>query len=202
MPTLTANILAEGQFVQLDLGGKTQVVPCRVLGFGGTTVVLAAVAPPVGETLEALQPEAAAYVIVDGSVQLHALRARVLAAAGPEEIVVSVTDDFTLGQRRRYSRAPLAIGARLRPGAGGEEWETVTRDISAGGLRVARTGAAGEEGDAVAFVLEAAQAGLRVAGEAEVVRRTDADLSLRFTAIDEDAVRLLQQLSIAYYRFA
>jgi hypothetical protein len=37
----------------------------------------------------------------------------------------------------------------------GDEWETVTRDISAGGVRIARTRAAGEAADAVALVLAA-----------------------------------------------
>jgi c-di-GMP-binding flagellar brake protein YcgR len=111
--------------------------------------------------------------------------------------VVSVTDGFQLGQRRRYSRAPLALPVRLRPLGGGEEWETATRDLSAGGVRVARTGTPGEESDELQVVLEAA-GGIRAEGE--VVRRTDTDLSLRFTAIAEDAVVLLQQIAVAYYR--
>ena len=49
-------------------------------------------------------------------------------------------------------------------------------------------------------MLESEQAGLRVQAEAAVVRRTDADLSLRFTAIEDDAAALLQQISVAYYR--
>jgi hypothetical protein len=198
--TLTENILAEGRVVQLHLGGKAQALACRVLGFGGPNVMLAPVAPPSGSTLEALQAGRDAYVMVDGLARLHALRARLHESAGPEEIVISVTDGFQLGQRRRYSRAPIALPARLRPLAGGEEWETVTRDISAGGVRVARTGAAGEAAEAQAVVLEAPEAGLRVQGDAVVVRRTDSDLSLRFTAIDDEAAVLLQQISVAYYR--
>jgi c-di-GMP-binding flagellar brake protein YcgR len=111
--------------------------------------------------------------------------------------VVAVTDDFQLGQRRRYSRAPLAVPARLRSSAGGEEWETVTRDLSAGGVRVARTGAPGEDADELTLVL-AALGG--ISGTAAVVRRTDSDLSLRFTAIEDDAVVLLQQVCVEYYR--
>jgi hypothetical protein len=200
MGAMTANVLAEGQLVQLDLGAKTQVLPCRILGFGGTTVILAPVAEPEGPTVEAMHPGRDAYLMVDGAGDVRALRGRLHHAADPETIVVSVTDSFQLGQRRRYSRAPVALPARLRPAEGGSEWETVTRDISAGGVRVARTGAAGEGADALELVLESEHAGLRLQAAAAVVRRTDADLSLRFTAIEDDAVHLLQQISIAYYR--
>jgi hypothetical protein len=197
MSTMTATLLAEGQLVQLDLGAKTHVLPCRVLGFGGTTVILAPVKAPEGETLEAMQPGRSAYVIVDGGGQLQALRAQLHQSAGVETIVVSVTDGFQLGQRRRYSRAPLAVPARLQVAAGGEAWETVTRDISAGGLRVARIGAPGETSDELKLALEALGG---IEAEAEVVRRTGADLSLRFTAIGDDAAMLLQQVCVEYYR--
>ncbi len=49
-------------------------------------------------------------------------------------------------------------------------------------------------------VIEAAQAGLRIDAEAEVVRVTDLDLSLRFTKIEPGSVILLQQIALAYYR--
>jgi c-di-GMP-binding flagellar brake protein YcgR len=200
MATSTANILAEGQHVQLDLGGATQVLQCLVLGFAGTSVILAATAEAPETTTEALAAGAAAYVIVDADGAVSALRARLRHVSGPDEIVLAITDDFQLGQRRRYSRAPIAIEARLRPLAGGDEWRTVTRDISAGGVRVVATGDAGEASEEHEVHLEAP--GLSVRAQAEIVRRTDADLSLRFTAIDDDAASLLQQLSVAYYRLA
>ena len=200
MATSTANILAEGQLVQLDLGGATQVLPCLVLGFAGTSAILAATGEASESTADALSAGAAAYVIVDADGALSALRAQLRHVSGPDEIVLVITDDFQLGQRRQYSRAPIAIEARLRPLAGGGEWRTVTRDISAGGVRVAATGDTGEAADEHEVILEAS--GLSVRAQAEVVRRTDADVSLRFTAIDDGTAALLQQLSVAYYRLA
>ena len=58
---------------------------------------------------------------------------RVRPGSEPGEVVVTVTDSFRLGQRRRYSRAPLVAARDRRRAPGGETWETVTRDISAGG---------------------------------------------------------------------
>ena len=113
MPTTTVNILNEGQVVQLDLGGKTTALPCRVLGFGGSTVMLAPVVPATAPTAEAIEAGREAYVIVDDDQQVHALRARVGPGSEPGEVVVTVTDSFRLGQRRRYSRAPLSLPATV-----------------------------------------------------------------------------------------
>jgi hypothetical protein len=197
---LTARVLTEGQIVELDLGLRTQALSCRILGFGGDSVVLAPIREPSEATAEALVPAATAYLIVDAGGQVHALRARIGRVPDAAEIVVHVTDAFQLGQRRRYSRAPLALGARVCALPAGEEWATVTRDISAGGVRIARTGAAGEAADAVALVIEAAEVGLRISAQADVVRRTPLDVSLCFTAIEPQDAALLQQLALAYYR--
>jgi len=182
--------------VQLDLGTKTQVLPCRVLGFGGNSVILAPVVAPLAVTVEMLRPGATAYVIVEDGDKILALRSRVLGEPQASEVVVSVTDEFRLGQRRRYSRAPLALPARV------QGMETVTRDLSAGGVRLARGGAELAAGDAVEVVIEAAQAGLRIEAGAEVVRSTAIDISLRFTRIEPADATLLQQLAVAYYRLA
>lgn len=190
----TANILIEGQIVQLDLGARTQVLPCRVLGFGGSSVILAPVLAPPSATTDALRPGATAYVIVEDDGQILALRASVAGAPDATEIVVAVTDAFTLGQRRRYSRAPIPLPARVR------DWETVTRDVSAGGVRLARRGGTLTAGEAVELVIEAPQAGLRIEAAAEVVRVTAIDVSLRFTRIEPRDATLLQQLAVAYYR--
>jgi hypothetical protein len=202
MLTQTGNILTEGQVVQLDLGGKTTVLPCRVLGFGGSTVMLGPVVPATAPTAEAIEGGRPAYVVVDDDQQVHALRAQVEAGSDPGEVVVTVTDAFRLGQRRRYSRAPLALAATVAALPGGESWETVTRDISAGGLRMARIGAAGEQADHLSVVLTSPPAELRLETEAEVVRRSQRDLSLRFTRIAEGDVALLTQITVAYYRLA
>ena len=202
MPTTTVNILNEGQVVQLDLGGKTTALPCRVLGFGDSTVMLAPVVPATAPTAEAIEAGRDAYVIVDDDQQVHALRARVSPGSEPGEVVVDVTDSFRLGQRRRYSRAPLALAATVSALPGGTPWETVTRDISAGGVRMARIGAVDEQADGLSVVLTSPPAAMRIETEAEVVRRSQRDLSLRFTQIAKSDVALLTQITVAYYRLA
>ena len=202
MTTSTANILSEGQIVQLDLGGKTTALPCRVLGFGGSTVMLAPVVPATAPTADAIEAGREAYVVLDDDYQVHALRARVRPGSEPGEIVVTVTDAFRLGQRRRYSRAPLSLPAEVSALPAGETWATVTRDISAGGVRMARTGAAGEQADTLKVVLSSPPAALRIETTAEVVRRSQRDLSLRFSEIADGDVALLTQITVAYYRLA
>jgi hypothetical protein len=188
--------------VQLDLGGKTTALPCRVLGFGGSTVMLGPVVPATAPTLEAIEAGRPAYVVVDDDQQVHALRAQVAPGSDPGEVMVTVTDAFRLGQRRRYSRAPLSLAATVAALPGGSPWDTVTRDISAGGVRMARIGAADEQAETVSVVLTSPPAAMRIEAEAEVVRRSQRDLSLRFTRIAEADVALLTQITVAYYRLA
>ena len=202
MLTQTGNILSEGQVVQLDLGGKTTALPCRVLGFGGSTVMLGPVVPATAPTADAIEAGRPAYVVVDDDQQVHALRARVSPGSEPGEVVVDVTDSFRLGQRRRYSRAPLSLPATVGALPAGETWETVTRDISAGGVRMARVGSADEQVSRLSVVLTSPPAAMRIETEAEVVRRSQRDLSLRFTEIAKSDVALLTQITVAYYRLA
>ena len=202
MLTQTGNILSEGQVVQLDLGGKTTALPCRVLGFGGSTVMLGPVVPATAPTAEAIEAGRQAYVVVDDDQQVHALRAQVAPGSEPGEVVVTVTDAFRLGQRRRYSRAPLALAATVSALPGGTPWETVTRDISPSGVRMARIGAPGEQADALSVVLQSPAAGMRIETRADVVRRSQRDLSLHFTEISETDIALLAQITVAYYRLA
>ncbi len=197
MATLSANVLSEGQRVELDLGAKTDLLGCRVIGFGGSTVVLTTQADELPEELEVGR---GAYVIVEDGGQVQALRAQIREVVAGREIVVAIVDEFQLGQRRRYSRAPLALPATVRMAPDGPTTETATRDISGGGLRLARAGFACERGDVVEVVIAAAQANLRIEAEAEAVRVTDDDISLRFTRIEPTAVVLLQQIALAYYR--
>ena len=202
MLTQTANMLTEGQVVQLDLGGKTSALPCCVIGFTGPAVLLAPIVPPTAPTADAIQSGREAYVVIDDDQQVSALRATVRPGSEPGEVLVTVIDAFRLGQRRRYSRAPLALPATVAALPGGEPWETVTRDISAGGVRMARINADGEHADQLSVVFSSPAAGLRIEAEAEVVRRSQRDLSLRFTRIGEGDVALLTQITIAYYRLA
>ena len=202
MLTQTANMLSEGQVVQLDLGGKTSALPCCVIGFTGPAVLLAPIVPPTAPTADAIEVGREAYVVIDDDQQVHALRATVRPGSEPGEVLVNVTDAFRLGQRRRYSRAPLALAATVAALPGGSSWETVTRDISAGGARIARTGKDGEQADRLAVTLSSPAAGLRIETEAEVVRRSQRDLAMSFTQISEADVALLTQITVAYYRLA
>ena len=195
-------MLIEGQVVQLDLGGKTSALPCCVIGFTGSSVLLAPIVPATAPTVEAIEVGREAYVVIDDDQQVHALRARVKPGSEPGEILVTVTDAFRLGQRRRYSRAPLALQATVATLPAGEPWETVTRDISAGGARIARTGAEGEQDERLKVTLSSPAAGLRIETQADVVRRSQRDLAIQFAQIADADVALLTQITVAYYRLA
>ena len=133
MATGFASALSEGQPAQLDLG--EEAVPCVVVGFSGADVVLA----PGGVIPEdALGPLNTSYLLIEAGGTLHALKAHVREGLSDGELVATLLDPFRL-QRRNFSRAPLVLPARLRPlGSEDPPATTFTRDISAGGLRVAR----------------------------------------------------------------
>ena len=116
-------------------------LPCRVIGFSGPDVVLALEAQPERTELEA---DAEAYLLIEADGQLQAVRGRIVQPAG-DELVLRLTDDIRLGQRRTFSRAPLALPAVVRSRAGARVDRPCTRDVSAGGVCVAREGA--EPGD-------------------------------------------------------
>jgi c-di-GMP-binding flagellar brake protein YcgR len=115
-------------------------------------------------------------------------------------MVVTLIDSFRLGQRRLFSRAPLVLPAHLRPAGDCEKpWTTFTRDISAGGLRVARQSSyrPAEEQE---IVIGLVKVGREIRALANVVRETDKDLSLSFTDIAAEDRLLLAQLTFAYHR--
>jgi hypothetical protein len=199
-PGSASSVLVEGQYAQFDLGTGTEPVPSRLLGFNGSIVVLAPLSTPDETTMEAV-PESVGrpgYVFIDIGGRLQALRARLVTGA-EHEFVFELTDDFRLGQRRRHSRAPLALPAKLQT-AGREPWSTATRDISAGGVRVARQGAKVGADDRLTLSISLAPADHEIRAECEVVRATDSDVSLRFVEIGEVDRQLLTQLAVAYYR--
>jgi PilZ domain-containing protein len=178
--------LVEGQPARLDVG---ESIACRVIGFSGPEVVLALEHEP-GEEIER---GAQAYLILESDGQLQAVRGRVRAAT-QEEIVLRLTDDIRLGQRRVFSRAPIPLPVRVRtPQA---EWSSVTRDVSAGGVCVAREG---EPGDG-AVELKIDVGGHEVHAEARVVRVTDSDLGVEFEQIQDQDRLLLASLALAYHR--
>jgi hypothetical protein len=122
----TANMVTEGQVVQLDLGGKTSALPCCVIGFTGPAVLLAPIVPPTAPTAEAIQAGREAYVVIDDDQQVHALRATVRPGSEPGEVLINVTDAFRLGARI------------ARTGNDGEQADrlAVTLSSPAAGLRI------------------------------------------------------------------
>jgi hypothetical protein len=180
--------LLEGQSARLDVGTS---LPCRVIGFSGPDVVLAL----EGQPPETLVAGGSGYLILEAGGRLQAVRGRIAGPAG-EEVVLRLQDDFRLGQRRLFSRAPLALPARLRD-EDGTEWSTVTRDLSAGGVCVERRGANPGAGR---LELTIAAGDHEVVADAGVVRETLAELGLRFERIERDDRLLLAALALAYHR--
>jgi hypothetical protein len=195
MATGFASALSEGQPAQLDLGDEA--VPCLVVGFSGADVVLA----PSGDIPpDALAPGNSSYLLIEAGGSLQALKARVRPGLAEGELVATLLDPFRLGQRRNFSRAPLVMPAHLRP-AGDENSPatTFTRDISAGGLRIARQSSY-READVHEVVLGLVQANREIKGMAETVRMTEQDVSLNFIQIEAEDRLLLAQLTFAYHR--
>jgi PilZ domain len=196
MATGFASALSEGQPAQLDLG--EEAVPCLVVGFTGADVVLA---PSEELPEDALAPGATTtYLLIEAGGSLQALKADVRRAGGDGELVATLLDPFRLGQRRTFSRAPLVLPAHLRPlGVQSPPKTTFTRDISAGGLRVARQSSY-QPADVHNVVIGLVQAGREIKATAETVRETDSDVSLSFVQIEPGDRLILAQLTFAYHR--
>jgi len=179
--------LLEGQPARLDVG---ESLPCRVIGFSGPEVVLALEAQPEEE----IQRGDSAYLLLEADGRLQAIRGRV-SAPSQAEVVLRLTDDIRLGQRRVFSRAPIPLPVQVRP-SGASGWSSVTRDVSAGGVCVAREG---EPGDGV-VELTINVAGHEVQAAARVVRVTESDLGVQFEQIEDQDRLLLASLALAYHR--
>jgi len=194
MATGFGSALSEGQPAQLDLG--EEAVPCLVVGFDGADIVLAFQAEPE----EGLPANGISFLLIEAEGRLHALKAYVRLSTTAGEFVATLLDPFRLGQRRNFSRAPLVLPTHLRP-AGDEEkpWTSFTRDISAGGLRVARQSSY-REAAIHEVVIGLVQANREIKALATPARVTDTDLSLSFTEIDAQDRLLLGQLTFAYHR--
>src|SRR3954447_8768007 len=196
MATGFASALSEGQPAQIDLG--EEAVACLVVGFVGSDVVIAPTGPIPPEAIG--RDGLTAYLLIDAGGSLQALKAEVRKGYSEGELIATLLDPFRLGQRRNFSRAPLVLPAHLRP-AGDQDppATTFTRDVSAGGLRVARQSSY-READLHEVVLGLVQANREVRVLAETVRVTDKDVSLRFTEIEAEDRLLLAQLTFAYHR--
>jgi hypothetical protein len=192
-----ASALSEGQPAQLDLGDAA--VPCLVVGFSGADVVLApgAELPP-----DALSQGLTTYLLIEAGGTLQALKARVRKGFSEGELVATLLDPFRLGQRRNFSRAPLVLPAHLRPAGDDEDPATTfTRDISAGGLRVARQSSY-RPADLHEVTIGLVQANREIRATAATVRVTPTDVSLSFTDIEAEDRLLLAQLTFAFHRRA
>jgi hypothetical protein len=190
-----ASALSEGQPAQLDLGDEA--VPCVVVGFTGADVVLA---PGTELPPDALSSGLTTYLLIEAGGSLQALKASIKAGYAEGELIATLLDPFRLGQRRTFSRAPLVLPAHLRP-AGTEEppKTTFTRDISAGGLRIARQSSY-ERAELHDVVIGLVQAGREIAATAQTVRETDKDVSLSFVEIEPEDRLILAQLTFQYHR--
>jgi len=186
--------LSEGQPAQLDLGDEA--VPCLVVGFNGADIVLAFQEMPE----DGLPENGISFLLIEADGRLHALKSYVRPGSAENEYVATLLDPFRLGQRRNFSRAPLVLPAHLRPdGDDGERWTTFTRDISAGGVKVARQSSYREAG-IHDVVIGLVQVDREIKAKAEPVRVTDSDVSLSFTEIGAEDRLLLAQLTFAYHR--
>ena len=88
----------------------------------------------------------------------------------------------------------------MRPAGDTEDPKTTfTRDISAGGLRIARQSGY-READLHEVVIGLVQANREIRATAETVRVTATDVSLSFTDIEAEDRLLLAQLTFAYHR--
>lgn len=183
---IAAPQLVEGQPARLDVGTS---LPCRIIGFSHANVVLA-----LGEQPEELAVGDPGYLLLETGGRVHALRGRIAVPPG-DEVVLELTDGIRLGQRRTFSRAPLSLPATLRLPGG--EVATVTRDISAGGVAVAREGAAVPDGP---FDLAIQVAHHEVVARVTAVRVTATDVGLRFEELARDDRLLLASLALAYHR--
>ena len=195
MATGFASALSEGQPAQLDLG--EEAVPCLVVGFTGADVVL----QPTAELApDALSSGLTTYLLIEAGGTLQALKAEVCRTGQDRELVATLLDPFRLGQRRTFSRAPLVRPAHLRPlGEDGPPKTTFTRDVSAGGLRVARQSSY-RPADVHQVVIGLVQANREITATARTVRETGSDVSLSFVEIEPEDRLILAQLTFAYHR--
>jgi hypothetical protein len=193
----TPTTLYEGQYASLDLGGGVDAIPCRVLAFAGPDVVLlpeSALSPEARERLG----ERLVYLVLESDGALQALRG-VVHGTGDRALRIRLADDIRLGQRRLFSRAPLALPVRLRPAGGeGGEWSSTALDVSAGGIRVRRLPGM-PEAPAYDVTIDLTQLEREIAASGELIRAGEDDLALRYTRIAPEDVALLMELALTYF---
>jgi hypothetical protein len=196
--------LVEGALVSLDVGREAEPMLCRIVAFGGDDVVLTPNAEPDQDQRLALMRGDESYLLLDAGNDLRALRCKPSKPTEAGDIVAEITDHFRLGQRRMFSRADLVLPATVAPlddaGApAAEAWQTFTRDVSAGGVRLARqSGYVAATRHAVVIQLPAGEPPVETV--VEIRRETPGDLGMRFLAISPDDRMRLEQAAITWAR--
>jgi hypothetical protein len=196
--------LVEGALVSLDVGREAGPLLCRIIAFGGDDVVLQPNTEPDDDQQVALARGAESYLLLDAGNDVRALRCKPSRPTEAGDVVAEITDHFRLGQRRMFSRAELVLPATVTPldGAGqpaGEAWKTFTRDVSAGGVRLARqSGYAAAANHAVVIQLPAGERPVETVVDTR--RETDTDLGMRFLKIEADDRVRLEQAAIIWQR--
>lgn len=203
MPPSNAQ-LVEGALVSLDVGPEAEPLLCRIVAFGGDDVVLAPRRTPDEDQQIALSQGVESYLLLDAGNDVRALRCKPSQPTETGDVVAAITDQFRLGQRRMFSRADLVLPVSVTPldSAGdpaGETWKSFTRDVSAGGLRLARQSsyvAATRHSVLIQF-----PAGERpVETVVEIKRETPGDLGMCFMKIEPDDRMRLEQAAIVWTR--
>jgi PilZ domain len=201
---MSGSQLVEGALVSLDVGREAEPLLCRIVAFGGDDVVLAPKDEPDADQLAALTRGAESYLLLDAGSDLHALRCRPSKPSDDGLVVVEITDQFRLGQRRMFSRASLVLPATVTAldSAGqpvGQAWQTFTRDVSAGGVRLARqSGYEAAAAHAVVIHLPAGEPPVETV--VQIRRETATDLGVCFMTIEADDRVRLEQAAIIWQR--
>lgn len=188
--------LTEGTVVQVDLG-VTAPMDAVVVGFFGRVIVVGAEQEALDRFKDKLAARAEAYLLVEREDGLWALKGSITLMSGTT-VGLEITDGFSLGQRREWSRAPLEVAATVSP-AGDEPGgpvETVTIDVSAGGVRLQR-----HDGmpawSRCRLELSGGGLGAPITAEAELVRTGEASIGLRFTRLEDADRAALVGLSLS-----
>jgi hypothetical protein len=196
--------LVEGALVSLDVGREAEPLLCRIVAFGGDDVVLHPNTEPDADQHVALAGGVESYLLLDAGNDVRALRCRPSKPNEAGDVVAEITDQFRLGQRRMFSRADLVLPVTVTPldGAGqpaGEAWKTFTRDVSAGGVRLARqSGYSAAARHAVVIQLPAGERPVETI--VEIRRETATDLGMCFVTIEPDDRVRLEQAAIIWTR--
>jgi PilZ domain len=196
--------LVEGALVSLDVGRDAEPLLCRIVAFGGDDVVLQPKTEPDSDQQVALAGGVESYLLLDAGNDVRALRCKPSKPTDAGDVVAEITDHFRLGQRRMFSRADLVLPVTVTPldGAGqavGEPWKTFTRDVSAGGVRLARqSGYAPATRHSVVIQLPAGERPVETV--VEIKRETATDLGMCFATIEPDDRVRLEQAAIIWTR--